>query len=71
MHKRNGDTGTSIGELNVGLSYIPTLSRLNVVVGKARNLRKVDLQSNGMFCVALGKLFLLCGLFRKLKKKLC
>jgi len=44
-----GDTGTSIGELNVGLSYIPTLSRLNVVVGKARNLRKVDLQSNGIY----------------------
>jgi len=44
-----GDSGSSLGELNIGLSYIPNLNRLNVVIIKARNLRKVDMQSNGIY----------------------
>nr|XP_002127842.1 synaptotagmin-15-like isoform X2 [Ciona intestinalis] len=44
-----GDSGTSLGELKILLTYLPRMNRLNVVVQEARNLRKMDLDATGIY----------------------
>nr|XP_039272973.1 synaptotagmin-15-like isoform X1 [Styela clava] len=44
-----GDSGASLGEINISLSYLPSLNRLTAVVLRARNLREIDLEATGVY----------------------
>ncbi|XP_061196190.1 synaptotagmin-15-like [Saccostrea echinata] len=42
----NSQVHTTMGEINIGLTYLPSVEKIKVVIIKAKNLRQIDIDQN-------------------------